>query len=144
MESKRGNHEQQTIHGQQSNHEMTEQFDNSNKDNLMIKSRKISIWRISIITILVNAFLFLGVQYVLNEIDENICSHRLIAFRNAVIYFEQIHNRFPTSYEELERETKLLGKLEKGKYRWVQGQGSESPQLHCLKHNRSSKDLYLH
>lgn len=109
------------------------------KDTILIKSRKFSMWRVVLATLLVLFVLYLGLNYILNQLDRSICESNLISFRNAVIIFEQVHGRYPNTLQELEYETGLMGYLDSQKYQWIPSDNGNPPVLICNKFNLSSK-----
>jgi hypothetical protein len=76
--------------------------------------------RIIIITLLVVGT-FLSVFLVINyNMDKRVCERTLEAFRNAVVLFESVQNRYPENLEELQNHASFLGKIDTKRYIWVE------------------------
>jgi len=113
------------------------------QDNLIIKSRKVSIIRIVRVTMIVCLIYFLVILYLMNALEERIAIGKLTTFRNAVIYYEQVYNRYPASYEELDTLTGMLGDLDTNKYKWVDSVDGQPPKLIFIKNGNSSDDIIV-
>jgi hypothetical protein len=111
------------------------------QDSLIIKSRKVSLIRIIGVTAIVCLIYFSFILYLMNALEKRISLGKLTSFRNAVIYFEQMYNRYPESYEELDRLTGMIGDLDINKYRWIDGIDGEPPQLIFVKDGSNSDEI---
>jgi hypothetical protein len=91
----------------------------------------------TVILLVMGVFLAIFLFFSYN-LDKRACERTLASFRNSLILFEKVQNRYPENLEELLYQVPVLGIIDTKQYTWIESENGLPPQLYCRKHKRSS------
>lgn len=111
------------------------------KDNIIIASRKISMIRVALVTMIVLLIAFLIINPILQDLNDRIIRAKLTEFRNNVIYYEILSGSYPETFDELIYATLTTEFYNPEEYIWIAGVNGGPPELIHRKTGLSSEDM---